>query len=100
MLENDEERFSAGREKFYLFMKIPKEVEKFMLYGVLHCIDSFLFVYTYLPVRVVLALWALITRPLSKCFGLVSKFPGLKICGHILRFQVGESQKPDYFIPS
>lgn len=67
--ENDEERFSAGREKFYSFMKIPKEVEKFMLYGVMHCKDSFLFVYTFLPLRVLLALWALITRPLSKCFG-------------------------------
>ncbi|XP_066146322.1 protein TAPT1 homolog [Euwallacea fornicatus] len=69
LLENDEERFSVGREKFYLFMKIPKEVEKFMLYGVLHCVDSFLFVYTYLPVRVVLALVALIIRSFSKCFG-------------------------------
>ncbi|XP_050296213.1 protein TAPT1 homolog [Anthonomus grandis grandis] len=70
MLENDEERFSAGREKFYSFMKIPKEVEKFMLYGVMHCIDNFLFVYTFLPIRVLLALLALITRPFSKCFGL------------------------------
>lgn len=32
-LEQDEERFSAQREKIYSFMKIPREVEKFMFYG-------------------------------------------------------------------
>jgi hypothetical protein len=32
-LEYDEERFSARREKIYSFMKIPREVEKFMIYG-------------------------------------------------------------------
>ncbi|XP_019769438.1 protein TAPT1 homolog isoform X2 [Dendroctonus ponderosae] len=69
LLENDEERFSIGREKFYLFMKIPKELEKFLFYGVMHCTDSFLFVYTYLPVRVFLALSALVSRLFSTCFG-------------------------------
>lgn len=34
-LEYDEERFSARREKIYSFMKIPREVEKFMTYGFL-----------------------------------------------------------------
>ena len=34
-LEHDEERFSARREKIYSFMKIPREVEKFMAYGFL-----------------------------------------------------------------
>lgn len=68
-LENDEEMFSIGREKFYLFMKIPKELEKFMFYGVMHCTDSFLFVYTYLPVRVFLALSTLVSRLFSSCFG-------------------------------
>ena len=32
-LEQDEERFSAQREKIYSFMQIPREVEKFMTYG-------------------------------------------------------------------
>ncbi|CAH0553812.1 unnamed protein product [Brassicogethes aeneus] len=70
LLEHDEERFSARREKIYSFMKIPREVERFMRYGFMQCTDSFLFVYTFLPMRVILALWALITRPFSKCFGL------------------------------
>ncbi|KAJ8873636.1 hypothetical protein PR048_024458 [Dryococelus australis] len=33
MLEHDEEQYSARREKMYAFMKIPAEVEKFMMYG-------------------------------------------------------------------
>ncbi|XP_066992938.1 protein TAPT1 homolog [Anabrus simplex] len=69
LLEHDEERFSARREKIYSFMKIPREVEKFMAYGFFQCADSFLFVYTFLPLRFLLALWALISRPLRECFG-------------------------------
>lgn len=68
-LEYDEERFSARREKVYSFMKIPREVERFMRYGFMQCTDSFLFVYTVLPMRVILAFWRLVTRPFSKCFG-------------------------------
>lgn len=71
LLENDEERYSARREKIYSFMKIPREVERFMRYGFMQCTDSFLFVYTFLPMRVVLAIWALFTRPFSKCFGYI-----------------------------
>ncbi|XP_011637858.1 protein TAPT1 homolog isoform X1 [Pogonomyrmex barbatus] len=65
-LEHDEERFSARREKIYSFMKIPREVENFMAYGFLQCADSFLFVYTFLPLRFAIALWAVITRPLRR----------------------------------
>ncbi|KAI4459221.1 hypothetical protein MML48_6g00007447 [Holotrichia oblita] len=73
VLEHDEERYSAKREKVYSFMKIPREVEKFMSYGFMQCADSFLFVYTFLPIRVILALFALITRPIAKCFGFSRK---------------------------
>ncbi|XP_011309618.1 protein TAPT1 homolog isoform X3 [Fopius arisanus] len=66
-LEHDEERFSARREKIYSFMKIPREVEKFMSYGFFQCADSFLFVYTFLPLRFLMALWAIISRPLKHC---------------------------------
>lgn len=69
VLEHDEERYSARREKVYSFMKIPREVEKFMTYGFMQCSDSFLFVYTFLPMRVALALWAFVSRPFAKCFG-------------------------------
>ncbi|EAA07820.4 AGAP002775-PA [Anopheles gambiae str. PEST] len=70
VLEHDEERYSARREKIYSFFKIPRELESFMLYGVLQCADSFLYIYTFLPIRYLLALWALITRPLARCLGL------------------------------
>lgn len=68
--EHDEERFTARREKIYTFMKIPREVEKFMIYGVLQCIDSFLYIHTFLPIRYVLAVCAVIWRPIATCFGL------------------------------
>lgn len=51
-------------------MKIPRELEKFMIYGVLQCIDSFLYVHTFLPIRYLLAVCAVIWRPIATCFGL------------------------------
>lgn len=33
-LEYDEEEFLDKREKVYTFMKIPLEIERFMLYGI------------------------------------------------------------------
>ncbi|KAF5269351.1 hypothetical protein FQA39_LY08743 [Lamprigera yunnana] len=71
VLEHDEERYSARREKVYSFMRIPREVEKFMIYGFMQCTDSFCFVYTFLPLRFILALCAFITRPIAKCFGML-----------------------------
>jgi len=67
-LENDEEHYRARREKVYNFWKIPWEVEKFMMFGFLQCADSFLFVYTFLPLRILGALWGLISRPFRVCF--------------------------------
>ncbi|XP_058822989.1 protein TAPT1 homolog [Topomyia yanbarensis] len=77
VLEHDEERYSARREKIYSFMKIPRELESFMAYGVLQCADSFLYIYTFLPIRFLLALWALITRPVARCLGL--RRPGQRL---------------------
>ena len=67
-LEHDEERYVARREKVYTFMKIPREVEKFMCYGFFQCTDAFLFLYTFLPMRFLLALWALVTKPILRIF--------------------------------
>lgn len=68
VLENDEEQYTARREKVYSFMKIPREVEKFMIYGFLQCADSFLYVYTFLPIRFLLALKKLLSRPFNKYY--------------------------------
>ncbi|XP_060847487.1 protein TAPT1 homolog [Rhopalosiphum padi] len=65
-LENDEKEFSDRREKVYAFMKIPLEVERFIFYGICQCADSFLFVYTFLPLRVFIALKSLMCSTLSK----------------------------------
>lgn len=51
-------------------MKIPRELEKFMSYGVLQCIDSFLYIHTFLPIRYLLAVWAVLWRPIATCMGL------------------------------
>ncbi|KAI5646011.1 eukaryotic membrane protein family domain-containing protein [Phthorimaea operculella] len=72
LLEHDEERFSARREKVYSFIKIPQELEKFMAYGFFQCADSLLFVYTFLPMRFIMAFWSFFTRLFRRCFGFCS----------------------------
>lgn len=69
ILEHDEERYSARRQKIHTFMRIPREVESFIFYGVLQCADSFLYIHTFLPVRYLFALWAVIYRSIRSCFG-------------------------------
>ncbi|XP_058789778.1 protein TAPT1 homolog isoform X1 [Phymastichus coffea] len=68
-LEHEEQRFSARREKIYSFFKIPREVEKFMIYGFFQCADSFLYVYTFLPLRFIMAVWAIIIRRVKQFIG-------------------------------
>lgn len=65
-LDHDEERYTSRIEKIYSFMKIPRELEKFLAYGCMQCADSFLYIFTFLPIRCVMALWALLTRPLVR----------------------------------
>ncbi|KAF4013174.1 hypothetical protein G4228_004436 [Cervus hanglu yarkandensis] len=48
-------------------MRIPRELEKLMVFGIFLCLDAFLYVFTLLPVRVFLALFRLFTLP---CYGL------------------------------
>lgn len=48
-------------------MKIPRELEKFLAYGCMQCADSFLYIFTFLPIRYIMALWALLTRPIVRC---------------------------------
>lgn len=32
LLENDEQRFAERREKFYIFLRIPREIEKVLYF--------------------------------------------------------------------
>ena len=55
--------FSSFLLQVYTFIRIPKEMEKFMLYALLQLTDAFLYIFTFLPIRMVLALAEL--RPVS-----------------------------------
>lgn len=52
----DEARFRDRRQKFYVFLRVPVELERFLAFAFLHLTDAFLFVLTLLPLRVAVAL--------------------------------------------
>ncbi|XP_056898566.1 transmembrane anterior posterior transformation protein 1 homolog isoform X2 [Takifugu flavidus] len=62
-LEHNEAKFTERREKVYTCMRIPKELEKLMIFGFFLCMDAFLYVFTLLPLRVLLAVLRLLTLP-------------------------------------
>ncbi|XP_063049071.1 transmembrane anterior posterior transformation protein 1 homolog [Engraulis encrasicolus] len=66
-LEHNEAKYTERRERVYTCLRIPKELEKLMTFGFFLCLDAFLYVFTLLPLRVLLALIKLITLP---CCGL------------------------------
>ena len=76
VLEADEERYTQRRQKIYTFMKIPRELEKFMSYGFFHCLDSFLFLFTFLPIRFLLAAIALVVRAPLIMLGIKRQYRG------------------------
>ncbi|KAJ8014835.1 hypothetical protein DPEC_G00019880 [Dallia pectoralis] len=66
-LEHNEAKYTERRERVYTCMRIPRELEKLMLFGFFLCLDAFLYVFTLLPLRILLALLRLLTLP---CCGL------------------------------
>ncbi|XP_056316015.1 transmembrane anterior posterior transformation protein 1 homolog isoform X2 [Danio aesculapii] len=66
-LEHNEAKYTERRERVYTCLRIPKELEKLMIFGYFLCLDVFLYVFTLLPLRVLLALVRLLTLP---CCGL------------------------------
>ncbi|CAI8013719.1 Transmembrane anterior posterior transformation protein 1 [Geodia barretti] len=56
LLERDEAMLSEKQRRVVTFMKTPRELEKLMLFGFLICLDAFLFILTFLPIRVLLSL--------------------------------------------
>ncbi|XP_078138802.1 transmembrane anterior posterior transformation protein 1 homolog isoform X2 [Centroberyx gerrardi] len=66
-LEHNEAKYTERRERVYTCLRIPKELEKLMTFGFFLCLDAFLYVFTLLPLRVLLALLRLLTLP---CCGL------------------------------
>uniref|UniRef100_A0A672UDT5 Transmembrane anterior posterior transformation 1 n=2 Tax=Strigops habroptila TaxID=2489341 RepID=A0A672UDT5_STRHB len=66
-LEHNEAKYTERRERVYTCMRIPKELEKLMFFGIFLCLDAFLYIFTLLPLRVFLAMFRFITLP---CYGL------------------------------
>jgi hypothetical protein len=54
-IEGHEELYTEKQNRVLTFMRTPRELEKLMFYGVLIMFDSFLLIYSILPLRV---LWA------------------------------------------
>lgn len=63
LLERYQEKFTERRQRVYTFMKTPRELEKFLVYGYFHCMDAFLFIFTFLPLRIVIAFLKILTHP-------------------------------------
>lgn len=62
-LEREEEKYAQKRQRVYTFMKTPRELEKFSIYGFFQCLDAFLFIFTFLPLRILLAVLKIFTVP-------------------------------------
>ncbi|KAL4641784.1 hypothetical protein GN956_G10442 [Arapaima gigas] len=60
-LEHNEAKYTERRERVYTCMRIPRELEKLMVFGYFVCLDAFLYAFTLLPLRVLLAVLRLVT---------------------------------------
>eukprot|EP01137_Pigoraptor_chileana_P013293 Opistho-2@66620 len=58
--ESDEALYDAKRDRVYMFMQIPKALEKTIVFGLFLCLDTFLFVFTFLPIRTIIACFRLL----------------------------------------
>uniref|UniRef100_A0A9R1SL96 Transmembrane anterior posterior transformation 1 n=2 Tax=Cyprinus carpio TaxID=7962 RepID=A0A9R1SL96_CYPCA len=66
-LEHNGAKYTERRERVYTCMRIPRELERLMIFGIFLCLDAFLYVFTLLPLRTLLAFLRLLTIP---CCGL------------------------------
>ncbi|XP_025931425.1 transmembrane anterior posterior transformation protein 1 homolog isoform X5 [Apteryx rowi] len=78
-LEHNEAKYTERRERVYTCMRIPRELEKLMFFGIFLCLDAFLYVFTLLPLRVFLAMFQFITLP---CYGLRLSAKFTSTCNH------------------
>ncbi|KAI2656990.1 Transmembrane anterior posterior transformation protein 1 [Labeo rohita] len=76
-LEHNEAKYTERRERVYTCMRIPRELERLMIFGIFLCLDAFLYVFTLLPLRTLLAFLRLLTIP---CCGL-----GANVCPYCRR---------------
>jgi len=48
------------KERIQNFLAVPVELEKFLNYGILICLDSFLYTFTILPIRLIVAVFCML----------------------------------------
>ncbi|CAH3194359.1 unnamed protein product [Porites evermanni] len=80
-MELEEDKYTEKREKVYTFMKIPREFEKLMVFGFMLCLDCFLFIFTFLPLRLIVACYKILT-------GLLFCRTGFELSGSIAKFHL------------
>ncbi|XP_066922465.1 transmembrane anterior posterior transformation protein 1 homolog [Clytia hemisphaerica] len=56
LLEQNEKKLKERRKRVYTFFKTPQHLEKFLFFGFLLCFDVFLFIFTFLPIRIIIGL--------------------------------------------
>uniref|UniRef100_A0A0N5C6P3 Protein TAPT1 homolog n=1 Tax=Strongyloides papillosus TaxID=174720 RepID=A0A0N5C6P3_STREA len=61
-LQNDSKRFTEKRRKVYAFLNIPLELEKFFLFGIFQCMDAFIYVFTFLPIKILFNFLTILLR--------------------------------------
>ncbi|KAI9102457.1 eukaryotic membrane protein family-domain-containing protein [Phlyctochytrium arcticum] len=54
-----DESTDVKKERIQNFLAVPYELEKLMFFGYLICFDSFLHIFTILPIRIVIATWTM-----------------------------------------
>jgi len=58
------------REQVYNFVHVPIELEKLIIFGFFVCFDSFLYLFTFLPIRIIISICKLFARCFSKKYKL------------------------------
>ena len=66
LLESQDTMYLLKEARVHTFMNIPKELEKLLYFGVMVCLDSFLFIFTFLPLRSFLAFFSMCMRKVTK----------------------------------
>lgn len=63
--DHKESEYNQKRENVYSFLRLPWALEKFMTYGFLQCVDSFLYICTFLPLRILKTLFQAFHNPFA-----------------------------------
>lgn len=95
-MDKNDFRYNERRERVYIFLRQPFEIEKMMIYGWLLCLDVSLTSFTFLPLRIFYGLMRIIVSPFiwltgGKCVDTALKCDLIKgliflICTYLMTF--------------